>query len=202
MEETIRNIADGVFIMVRPAGQAHSINKALTDSQVKRLLDVASASTRDTAIVWLCLSGCRIGEAVSIRFRDIMAGGEVLGSFVLNRNATKGKATREVLLGSKARNAVKAHIATFNGDFEPDDRVIPLNPSYAATLIKSLMAKSGLDYRYSSHSLRKTFCTKAVLGKVNIAYIQRCMGHSNISTTNSYVEVHCTGNEKEILNLW
>lgn len=187
--------------MARPAGQAHSVNKALTDSQVKRLLDVASGSTRDTAILWLCLSGCRIGEAVSIRFRDVLSNGEVLGSFVLNRNATKGKATRQVLLGNKARNAIKAHIASL-GDFEPNDRVLPLNPSYAATLVKSLMAKSGLDYRYSSHSLRKTFCSKAVLGKVNMAYIQKCMGHANISTTNSYIEVHCTGNEKEILNLW
>lgn len=188
--------------MARPQGQAHSINKALTDSQVKRLLDVASASTRDTALIWMCLSGCRIGETTCVKYADVLGvDGEVLSSFVLNRGTTKGKRTREVLLSNKARNALKAHIAA-RGPQSGDTFVFPLNPSYAATLVKTLMAKSGLDYRYSSHSLRKTFASKAVANKVNIKYIQKCMGHTNLQTTDLYISLHCTESEKEVLNLW
>lgn len=191
--------------MSRPAGQAHSINKALNDAQVKRLLDIAGAGPtglRNLGLVWLCLSGCRIGEACSVRFSDLLnVEGEVLSSFVLNRGATKGKKTREVFLGTKARAAVHAYIASLSS-YQADDRVFPLNSSYAATLVKRLMSKSGLDYRYSSHSLRKSFCSKAVSQKINITYIQRCMGHTSLATTNRYIQVHCEKSEKEILNLW
>lgn len=194
--------------MSRPANQAHSINKALTDAQVKRLLEVAGSATgltgrRNAALVWLCLSGCRIGEAVSVRYRDLVGSdGQVLTSFVLTGSQTKNSKTREVLLGSKARAALQALVDGLGSDCRDMDLVLPLNSSYAATLVKQLMLRSGLDYRYSSHSLRKSFCTKAVANKVNVRYIQKCMGHSSLAVTTRYVDEFCNGSEKEVLNLW
>lgn len=192
--------------MSRPAGKAHSINKALTDAQVKTLLTIVGAGKKadqKLAFFWVMLSGCRIAEALSIRLSDVIgADGKVLDTFVLNHLNTKSSKTREVFLGNKARKSLQNYISSLSADTCADARLFAWNASYACTMVKEAMKASGLDYRYSSHSLRKTWAHKAQEQNISITYISNALGHSTIGVTAHYLRTGSEDTMKAVSNVW
>ena len=55
--------------------------------------------------------------------------------------------------------------------------------------IKKYAQKAGLPEKVSPHSLRHAFATHLLENDVDLIYIQKFLGHEDISTTEIYTEV-------------
>ena len=63
-----------------------------------------------------------------------------------------------------------------------------LQSAYVRNLFKRLGKKAGIAKRVHPHGLRHTFASGLADEKVDIRIIQRALGHSNLGTTQRYVD--------------
>lgn len=121
-------------------------------------------------------SGLRIGEVTNLEPRDI------------NLN----KRTIFVRLGKGAKDRVVPLPKGFKKEMIKEIpikcsiRALQIAFKKAATKAKLLEIKPSLHF----HSLRHGFATRMVSQKVPIHHIRTLMGHTNISTTNVYLEAN------------
>ena len=59
----------------------------------------------------------------------------------------------------------------------------------AQKIIKQAARKAGINKRVYCHALRSTFATNLMNNGVNIRYIQALLGHSQLNTTQMYLNV-------------
>ena len=166
--------------------------RALKKTEIQRLLTVAAAGRhglRDTAIVLVCLSGLRGGEAAQIRNSQILSSGKVTETFKLLRHQTKTSNTRNVFLTGQAIAACEAYLAvkkhlhddgaffeTQKGEFSNVTMVKRLN---------LLLVKAGIP-NATSHSLRKS-CASMLMAKTgNVGFVASCLGHLSWEHTKRY----------------
>lgn len=64
----------------------------------------------------------------------------------------------------------------------------PLLASYCRNLFKRLGKKAEIGKRTHAHGLRHSFAVGLADEKVDIRIIQRALGHSSLSTTQTYVD--------------
>lgn len=148
-------------------------------------LYVACSNLRDRAIMEvLFATGCRVGELVNMKKRDVdFKNGmiDVVG---------KGNKARTVCVSEKAlyhitrylnaRNATSEYL--FVGNRKPFDR---LTPSGVETMLKALEIKAGVD-NVHPHRFRSSFCTRILDSGMNVHQVSKLMGHSSIDTTMIY----------------
>jgi len=169
----------------RPLGQG----KAATDKEVSKLLEAARFKPRDFAIVQLLAqSGCRAGEAASLKIRDLD----------LENNEAyvdgKGDIRRVIYFDPGTTEILRAWLAVrprANHDFvftSVRDNHAPLSPWAVSNIIRRLCRTAGLNRELGAHSLRHrvgvTFARKRVSPRVTQAYL----GHTNIKTTLEYYQ--------------
>ena len=63
----------------------------------------------------------------------------------------------------------------------------PTDPSYARHLLPRLAKRAGLERRVHPHGLRHTHAADLALAGVPVLAIQQQLGHSSLTTTESYL---------------
>ncbi len=121
-------------------------------------------------------SGLRVSEVTKLEKRDI----NIKEKRMLIRQA-KGSKDRTVPLAKGFKETHMQHIPIKCGD-----RSLQRAFLRACSLAKLLDIKPDLHF----HSLRHGFATRMVSQGVPIHHIRTLMGHSNISTTNVYLEAN------------
>jgi len=177
----------------RPKGTSTGSARELTSEEIKRLFKCLSGKhrTRDTALLWICLSGCRVSEAVSLSVDQVSADGKVTQGFVLDRHETKSKRSRRIYMPAPALKAVQALL----DEMGETDGTKPLlrsqkggfiNSSYAVMLIDKLFKNAGIS-GVSSHSLRRSFANNLRRSGADLLIVKEALGHASISTTEIYL---------------
>jgi integrase/recombinase XerD len=170
----------------------------LSPSAVERLLDAPSAETclgrRDrAALETLYATGCRASEVVGLRPADLdlKAG--------LARCVGKGDRERIVPLGSRAREALTAYLASGRPALvarRPDTANLfvartgrPLSRVGLWRVVKTHARAAGLRADVSPHTLRHSFATHLLAGGADLRAVQEMLGHASIATTQIYTRV-------------
>ena len=144
---------------------------------------------RDRALFeFLYSTGCRISEALSVRWGDIDIS---KGSLVVSG---KGSKERLVILGAPARAALEALRAETGAGGE--DAVFPdfktggaMSARLAERRMKKYLAAAGLPADLSPHKLRHSFATHLLDAGADLRSVQEMLGHSSLSTTQIYTHV-------------
>ncbi len=183
---------------LRSPRRARKLPKFLTGEEIARLLaapqTAAAGGLRDRAILELMYSaGVRVQELVNLDDGDLDL-----------RNATvrvRGKGRRERLgiVGSHARGAVRAWLATrpaaaagrgtgpqplFTNKFGRR-----LSVRGVGRMLEKHLAVAGLTGRASPHTLRHSFATHLLDAGADIRSVQELLGHKSLVTTQIYTHV-------------
>ncbi|MGN6103300.1 MAG: site-specific tyrosine recombinase XerD [Devosia sp.] len=135
----------------------------------------------------LYATGLRVSELVGLRRSAVM------------RDATfltvigKGRKERVVPMNDRARDAVKAYVATLPPGpwlFPATGKTGHLERQVFARELKRLAARAGIAAaRVAPHVLRHAFASHLLAGGADLRVVQVLLGHADISTTQIYTHV-------------
>jgi integrase/recombinase XerD len=184
---------------VRPPAAPKRLPKAISTSQVERLLEAASvggtpSSLRDRALLEV-LYGCgaRISEAVGLDVDDIDTEDGAV------RLLGKGGKERVVPVGSFARAAVEEYLVRARPGFAVRGAGTPalflntrggrLSRQSAWAALRAGAERAGLGTDVSPHTLRHSFATHLLDGGADVRVVQELLGHASVTTTQIYTLV-------------
>ena len=193
---------------VRPPVPPRRLPKAISVSEVERLLDAAAvgqAALRDRALLELLYgTGARISEAVGLDVDDLELAGEPRSASsvaAIVRLKGKGGKQRLVPVGSFARDAVDAYLvrarpalaaAARRGQPSPalflNARGGRLTRQGAWGTLRAAAGRAGLA-EVSPHVLRHSFATHLLDGGADVRVVQELLGHASVTTTQVYTLV-------------
>ncbi|WP_242448140.1 site-specific tyrosine recombinase XerD [Cellulomonas sp. WB94] len=188
---------------VRPPAQPKRLPKAISTSDVERLLEAASVGEgpvplRDRALLELLYStGARISEAVGLDIDDM----DLTHGRASVRLRGKGRKERVVPVGSYAVDAVDAYLVRARPALAGEGRGTPavflntrgarLSRQSAWGLLSAAAERAHLDgaAHVSPHTLRHSFATHLLAGGADVRVVQELLGHASVTTTQIYTLV-------------
>lgn len=169
----------------------------LTPEDVERLLAAPRGdgwqALRDRALLeTLYATGARVSEAVGLRTDGLEPSLRVV------QVTGKGRKTRVVPLGSRAREALAAWLSGGRPRLPGAARQHavfltksgrPMTRTDAWRRVKLAVLLAGLDARVSPHTLRHSFASHLVEGGADLRSVQEMLGHASIRTTEVYAHL-------------
>lgn len=184
----------------------------LSESEVKALIDATDERYR-CLIMFACLTGCRQGEILGLRWADIdFASGKVyvrqtlqLGSFYEPKTE---KSKRVVIIPPILVDALKVHQARQAVELESNDHdlVFPNltgKPMHGRNLtqrvLEPALKRAGIR-KVGFHALRHSYVSMLVNAGENIKFISKQVGHSSAQITWDIYSHLFPETEKEAVN--
>ena len=175
--------------------KSKSLPKVMTKKEVNQLIKHVEMNTkknlRDDALIELLYStGLRVSELANLKIKDInleKSEIKILGKgnkerIVIFNNKSKEKIIR-YLKNDKRFISIKTE-ALFQNKFKE-----ALSTRSIQRILKKYLNFSGINSKYSTHTLRHTFATHLLEGGADIKVIQQLLGHSSPETTKIYTHV-------------
>jgi tyrosine recombinase XerD len=189
---------------VRPPSPPRRLPKAISVSEVERLLEAAGTghdggsgavarALRDRALLELLYgTGARISEAVGLAIDDV----DLVDAVVRLRG--KGDKARVVPLGRYAREAIDGYLVRARPGLAAKGTGLPalflnarggrLSRQSAWTVLRAAAERAGLP-AVSPHTLRHSFATHLLDGGADVRVVQELLGHASVTTTQVYTLV-------------
>ena len=200
-----RGLARNPMAGLRAPKAPKSLPKALSPEAAARLLEVSNdpavhaspgallSELRDQAMFELLYSsGLRLAELVSLNAGDgalDLRAGEVTVT-------GKGRKTRTVPVGSRARGALAAWLAARAQLARADERALfvgargrRIAPGVVQARLRLHGRKQGLDAVVHPHVLRHSFASHVLQSSQDLRAVQEMLGHASISTTQVYTHL-------------
>ncbi|BDC19776.1 site-specific tyrosine recombinase/integron integrase [Acidianus sp. HS-5] len=151
---------------------------ALSEDDVKRLID-ATRRLRDKLIIKLFLdTGLRSKELLSLRVEDID-----LKNRMIRVRETKNGEERIVFFTDETEKLLRKYLAKHD-----NEKLFPMTYQALYKLIKRLGERAGIK-GLRPHILRHTFATTAIRKGLPLPAVQRLLGHKDIKTTQIYTHL-------------
>jgi integrase/recombinase XerC len=108
----------------------------------------------------------------------------------------KGRKTRTVPVGSRAREVLKRWLAARAQLAKEDERALfvgargsRIAPGVVQSRLRRLGQRQGLDSTIHPHVLRHSFASHVLQSSQDLRAVQEMLGHSSISTTQVYTHL-------------
>ena len=170
--------------------------EGFTEDEVRAL--IAACSTRGVtghrnrallAVLWR--TGVRISEALELRPHDVdFKNGTVrvrLGKGLKPRTTVLSDPDALPLVERWIEERRKLHAVGQGAPLFCTLKGTPTDPSYARHLLPRLAKRAGLERRVHPHGLRHTHAADLALAGVPVLAIQQQLGHSSLTTTETYL---------------
>lgn len=178
--------------------------QVLNERDVKAVLSAISQSAfpgRNRCMFLLALySGMRVGELAALNVGDVVdSKGKVREQIMLKPHQTKGRHARTVLLNQQAQAEIERYQRGKQADGSEPLFNSKVGKRFSANSLVQVFGRlydgCGLDAA-TSHSMRRTFCTRLAERGTAIHIIAALAGHRNVATTMLYL----TANENVMRN--
>ena len=174
--------------LITPIKCYHKPKEGMTQIELE-MMRQAAVTDRDRALVeFLYSTGCRVSEVAKLLRTDV--------NFAEKTCTVQGKGGkyRKVYINAKTELALNRYFqnrkdgnkALFVALRSPWS---PLTKAGIEAVIKRLKDASHVEKNVTPHIFRYTMATDALQAGMDVAEVQRLLGHSNISTTMIYAKV-------------
>lgn len=188
------DLADNPASAVSAPRAPRRLPATLDVDQMGHLLEIGgddATSVRDRAMLELLYSsGLRLGELVALDLGDVDL------DEGMARVTGKGRKTRLVPVGRKAREALRAWLKARSEMASIGEKAIFTGTRGARISPRSVQARvtywarrSGLGQRVHPHLFRHSFATHLLESSGDLRSVQEMLGHANISTTQIYTHL-------------
>ena len=170
----------------------------LTDAEIeqfKTFLSTKRHADRNLAIYLLTRrAGLRIGEVSQLKLSDVIdAKGQLKNIATLRSKITKGNKTRTAYLNHPELKSALSKYLSARPKYKTDSlfvsqKGVPFTPKSMSKIINQLYLEAGFDGA-SSHSGRRGAASSMLATGLDIVALSRFLGHSDITTTQEYIEV-------------
>ena len=176
-------------------------SKVLSNDELVRAIKYCGGTRyalRNSCLIMMSFyGGLRVGEIAALTYNDVVDNeGYIKDEVYLKANQTKGNEGRTLYFSKKLQKALQAYVYAYPS--KTKDRRDKLffsqqkNGFNANTLTQwfhHFYKKVGIDGA-SSHSGRRFLITSLANKGISVRVIAELVGHSNISTTQSYIELN------------
>ncbi|MFQ5964683.1 MAG: tyrosine-type recombinase/integrase [Candidatus Scalinduaceae bacterium] len=159
---------------------------------------------RNMLVNLVLYSGLRVSEIAKLKIKDLHLN-KVDDPYLFVRNGKRDK-DRDVYLDKRLVKELKKYIAykkkTLKESVEPEAPFLAGRGGKHSTAtalqisFKKAIEDSGLNPRYSIHSARHTYGTHLYHTTKNLRFVQKQLGHSNITMTSLYADILPSENGK------
>lgn len=152
--------------------------------ELKKIIDKEDDSMYKLIYEFAFYTGLRISEIINLEWSDIDLGkGEMK---IQNKEGytTKSKRERIVPMNEKVKYILSQQLNNSNYIFNVKGEQI--KKIYLSKRFKECVRDAKLNERIHFHTLRHSFASTLVQKGVNLFYVQKLLGHSQISTTQRY----------------
>jgi len=192
-------------------------NTALSDTDIKKLIDVCDDDIKHFPFVFAAFTGLRVGELLALTNKDVDLKNSMInidksvsyyvvdGVYQSVLSSTKTEASiRRVPILDEIQELLRIYmksitkVTPFNGEFLlfPSSLGEYRNSNSFRRMYQILCDKLGIEKGRTIHSLRHTFCTILARQGVSLLEASRLMGHSNVNIT-AKIYSHVSDNDKK-----
>ena len=185
--------------LVETCRKNRKIGSVLSLTEIKKLMEQPNLShnihIRNRAIMEVFYStGIRLAELIHLTVHDI----DFKAKIIYVRKA-KGRKQRVVPLGKTARQYLQEYLDKIRPRYSrknPSERALflkntgkALTPEVIRQAIRDYRVKAKIKKPVSPHTFRRTCATHLLQNGADIRYVQKLLGHSKLSTTQTYTRV-------------
>lgn len=182
---------------LKPPKVEKKLPEILTVSEVDLLLDQPSEKTpkgiRDRAMLELLYAtGIRVSELIHLEIADV----NLPTGYIICRDEEK---ERIIPFSNTAKRALQAYLGGVRDSFLRDMncKVLftncsgkPMSRQGFWKVLKAYASAAGIEKDITPHTLRHSFAAHLVQNGADLKSVQEMMGHSDISTTQMYMDMN------------
>ncbi|MGC8644737.1 MAG: site-specific tyrosine recombinase/integron integrase [Thermoplasmata archaeon] len=167
----------------------HKVPNYLTGEEVRSILSSCNDVRERLMVKLLVYTGIRVSELCSLRLNDIDLNGRTI-----KIRSGKGDKDRLVVFSEEVVPDLRSYMSysrsVRKGEFLfPTSRSRKISPVTVERIIRSVVARSGVQKKVTPHTFRHTFATSLLRNGADLRIIQVLLGHSSISTTQIYTHL-------------
>lgn len=182
------------FIEVPRPKKPSILPKALSQNDVKKMLN-ALENPKHRLLLKMCYGmGLRVSELVNLKIEDIDS-----KRMQVCIQQSKGKKDRYVILPESVLSEMRNYYHEYKPQtwFFEGRNAQQYSVRSAQLVFKDAMKKAGLTKKIGIHSLRHSYATHLIEQGTDIRFVQDLLGHNDIKTTMIYTSL--TDNKKRMI---
>jgi len=158
--------------------------KVISKEKIRQIIDETDNLKHKLVIKFLYSSGLRLSELLNLKRNDID-----FDRNLIQVRLGKGKKDRITVLSPSLKNDLLKYYS--KGIFKTDYVFEGRRGKYSKKSVQKILERIGnkLKIKIHPHMLRHSFATHLLEQGTDIRYIQKLLGHSNLSTTEIYTKV-------------
>ncbi len=179
-----KNVLNRSIYIPRPK-RNRKLPEILTKDEISRM--ISSTLNIKHKLILKILYGCglRVSEIVSLKKEDIN-----FQEGLIHIRLAKGKKDRFVNLPKSLKEDVESYCRLNNSDILfPSNRGGKLTTATIQAIVEKSAEKAGIQKNVYPHLLRHSFATHLLEQGTDLRLIQKLLGHSDIKTTQLYLQV-------------
>src|SRR6266516_3291975 len=176
-----------VNLEIPPRTTPKRLPEVLSREEVDRLMSSILNLKHQTLLMTIYAAGLRVGEAVSLRVREIDS-----ARMTIRVVQGKGRKDRYTILSPRLLAGLRQYWKQYRPKeylFEGIDPQHHIHESVAQKVYNRAKQQAGIHKGIGVHTLRHCFATHLLEAGVDLRTIQTLLGHNSISTTMLYLQV-------------
>lgn len=181
------HLSDFNLQKIKRPRKSRDLPRILSTKEIMRLFEATQNLKHKCILYMLYSSGLRIGELLNLKIEHLHWDRNQI--YVLKG---KGKKDRYVQFADHVQLLLKDYIDAYKPQFwlfEGANKQGRYASSSVRSFLKASLKSAGIAKHITPHMLRHSFATHSLEFGIDLAYIQKLLGHKDIRTTTIYTHV-------------